>query len=105
MPNWVFDTNEEERDYWAKQNIMVTEIYDNEETKKRIVISKKYDDIDYKINILNFGKYKGKSLYEITKIDINYILWLSKNVTRESINNDDLYISLLKLTIEIKNAK
>jgi hypothetical protein len=31
-------------------------------------------------DIINFGKYKGKTFDEISDIEPSYILWLSKNV-------------------------
>lgn len=37
--------------------------------------------------ILNFGKYKGKSIDEIYKIDEGYIIWLSENSYNDLIKN------------------
>jgi len=54
------------------------------------------------IEILNFGKYKGKKLTEILKIDKDYLMWLYGEQKKLKQNNDskfdkDLFYSLEKI--------
>jgi uncharacterized protein (DUF3820 family) len=44
--------------------------------------------------IMNFGKYKGKKLADIAKLDAHYMLWLAKNCKYLSGTNQDLLKAL-----------
>ena len=46
--------------------------------------------------IMNFGKYKGKKLEEIYKLDKTYIKWLQKNNKYMNATNKQIVDDLLK---------
>jgi uncharacterized protein (DUF3820 family) len=45
--------------------------------------------------IINFGKYKGKKLTEISKLDKPYIMWLQKNNKYLNQDNKEIVDQLL----------
>lgn len=55
------------------------------------IVTKEYDSLTY----LNYGKYKGKQIYEVESIDPNYILWCVINLKHFTISN----LSFLKPAI------
>ncbi len=44
---------------------------------------------------MNFGKYKGKKLVDISKLDKPYMQWLSKNCKYLTLTNQELLKTLL----------
>ena len=46
--------------------------------------------------IMNFGKYKGKKLEDIYKLDKTYIMWLGKNNKYLNASNKQIVEELLK---------
>ena len=44
---------------------------------------------------MNFGKYRGKKLEDIAKIDAEYIKWLAKNNKYLTATNQELLKKLL----------
>ena len=44
---------------------------------------------------MNFGKYKGKKLVDIAKLDADYIKWLAKNNKYLTSSNQELLKTLV----------
>ena len=67
--------------------------------KKRIIINKKIVDKNEKIEdiILNFGKYKGKSLIDSFEKNTNYFIWVRQNFDFSKKYNQELKNILDKL--------
>jgi uncharacterized protein (DUF3820 family) len=47
------------------------------------------------VGIMNFGKYKGKKLADIAKLDAEYIKWLAKNNKYLTSMNQELLKTLV----------
>ena len=58
-------------------------------------MEKKQKEQEETKGIMNFGKYKGKKLEEIYKLDKNYIKWLGKNNQFLNQSNKEIVEGLL----------
>lgn len=60
---------------------------------------------------LSFGKYRGKTLSEIARIDISYLLWLSRadgeiaNIVKHALNGNPIPKPDLSVKLEFNNDK
>ena len=57
---------------------------------------KKKQEQEESKGIMNFGKYKGKKLVDICKIDKNYLKWLQKNNKYLNDSNKEIVDDILK---------
>ena len=59
-------------------------------------VEKKKQEEEATKGIINFGKYKGKKLEDIYKLDKTYIMWLQKNNKYLNQVNKEIVEELLK---------
>lgn len=50
-------------------------------------VSQSPKEVDINTFVLNFGKYKGKTLPQIKDLDPDYIRWAKENITREPVKS------------------
>ncbi len=54
-------------------------------------------------DIITFGKYKGKTFYEISYIDPDYIVWLNENV--KTIKLPEKFVDEVEMYIREENSQ
>lgn len=55
-------------------------------------------------NVITFGKHKGKTIVEIQKEDMNWLMWFSRNYDPYQNSNPSPYVKLKKSTIDARLA-